>query len=110
MDYLNIGDQGLSKMPPLPRILRVLYCDGNRLTELGKLPNGLKRLDCERNRLTELGELPRSLETLFCYENPLTELPPLPRSLEHILVSPWQVRSCLNQLGNLETSIKIINW
>jgi Leucine-rich repeat (LRR) protein len=42
-DYLDLNGENLDKLPPLDTNLNRLYCDNNRLTQLGELPKGLMR-------------------------------------------------------------------
>jgi Leucine-rich repeat (LRR) protein len=80
-DILDLNDQDLAELPPLPPNLKKLYCDGNQLTSLPPLPDTLQVLMCGNNRLTELPPLPAGLIELHCERNQLTLLPPLPLTL-----------------------------
>ena len=75
---LDFSFLNLSKLPPLPNHIEVLYCNGNNLKELPKLPPNLIVLDCSRNFLTSLPLLPKNLEYLKCSHNELVELPYIP--------------------------------
>jgi Leucine-rich repeat (LRR) protein len=86
---LNISSAALVKLPPLPKGLEILYCHDNQLNKLGKLPKSLSRLDCE--------------------DNPLKVLPQFPKSLYIIWISPWQLISCLKNLKDSKTKIRIKN-
>ena len=80
-DELMYSLLDLTKLPELPKSLRILRCHSNRLTKLPKLPEKLEHLDCSSNRLTSLPELPSNIKVIECYDNKLTELPKLPESL-----------------------------
>ena len=81
-DELDLNDQDLAELPPLPPNLKTLYCDGNQLTSLPPLPDTLEVLICSNNRLTELPPLPAGLIELQCERNQLTSLPTLNNNLK----------------------------
>ena len=72
----------LTSLPKLRDDLTCLYCNKNRLKELGNLSSSIKLLDCSENEITELINLPENLELLFCNDNKLTILKNLPKSLK----------------------------
>jgi Leucine-rich repeat (LRR) protein len=80
-DVLDLNDQDLAELPPLPPNLKRLDCEGNRLTSLPPLPATLELLICGWNQLTELPPLPAGLKVLSCEHNNLSSLPQLPLSL-----------------------------
>jgi len=99
----------LKELPLLPPGLKELWCYTNFLTELPPLPITLTVISCCNNKLTDLPTLPKGLYILRCYNNPFTQLPQLPHSIYHIVISPWQALSCLNNLSNPKTEISIKN-
>jgi hypothetical protein len=111
MSYFDLSNKKISSLPPIADSIERLYCDNNLLTELTRLPLNLEVLCCNNNLLEQLDELPDNLIFFNCSNNPMTSLPQLPLSLEMILVSPWQMYSCLNRLSisQMKMMIKIIN-
>jgi Leucine-rich repeat (LRR) protein len=61
----------LMKLPTLPKSLKFLICNDNKLTELPEdMPDSLIVLICSNNNLTHLPKyMPASLDTVFCAEN-----------------------------------------
>jgi Leucine-rich repeat (LRR) protein len=90
LEILDITYTKASIVPPLPPELLCLYVYNTPITKLPK-------------------RLPLKLRELSCENTPITQLPPLPRSLKWVWISPWQIGSCLNNLKNLKTRIKIVN-
>ena len=90
-DALDLTDQDLAELPPLPPNLIRLYCDGNQLTSLPPLPDTLEVLICSNNRLTELPPLPTGLIELQCERNQLTSLPTLNNSLKILICDYNQI-------------------
>ena len=73
---LDVSNQGLTSLPPLPPNLTELYCCNNKLSSLPPLPPSLQYLDCDNNLLESLPiELPGTLEILYCANNKLKSLP-----------------------------------
>ena len=62
-------------LPELPSKLITLYCHNNLLRELPELPNILNYLDCSSNLLTNITDISLNLKVLHCYNNPLERLP-----------------------------------
>lgn len=84
LEYLNCDRCGLTVLPPLPPLLKILCCSENRLTQLPDLPNGLQVLYCARNQLQYLPPLPSTLQQLHCRKNKLQDLPELPFILGYL--------------------------
>jgi Leucine-rich repeat (LRR) protein len=106
---MNLTYKNLTELPPLPDDLKGLWCYRNQLTRLPSLPPNLINLWCSNNLITELPPLPPGLTNLSCHNNPMTQLPPLPNELEIIWISLWQIHSCLNNLTNSKTGVRIMN-
>lgn len=104
-DVLDLGDQNLAELPPLPPTLKKLFCDGNQLTFLPPLPNTLEVLICGHNKLTELPQLPTKLKVLSCEHNKLTSLPPLPLSLDELVCEYNQI----TELPKIPVLLNILN-
>jgi Leucine-rich repeat (LRR) protein len=73
---LDVSNQGLITLPPLPENLTGLCCRNNKLKSLPPLPLTLEYLDCDDNQIESLPvELPETLEILHCANNKLKFLP-----------------------------------
>ena len=85
----------------LPNSLKILFCDGEKLTKIPKLPNSLKGLSCSCHKLTSLPDLPDSLEGLYCCYNKLTSFAntQLPNSLKELYCSGNKLTN-IPQLSN----------
>lgn len=77
---LNVGGLGLSNIPKMPR-LRKLICDDNELRGLPDFES-LEYLDCRVNEIERLGRMPMLVE-LYTDRNPLREIGGLER-LEYL--------------------------
>jgi hypothetical protein len=106
---MNLNHKNLTELPSLPDDLKFLYCSGNKLTYLPQLPNGLIRIYCWQNFIQNIENIPKGLIELSICENPLIHFPQLSPNLKKIWLSPWQIRSCLNNITNPKTSIVIYN-
>ena len=85
IQYLNICNRNLYKMPKLPKNLKDLVCCSNFLTSVGKLPKTLEVLYCNCNCIKSLPKnLPPNLKLLYIENNQLTKLSNLPDSIEHL--------------------------
>jgi Leucine-rich repeat (LRR) protein len=73
LERLDVGDNELTELPPLPSSLRELYVYDNRLSRLPALPP-LSVLDVNRNRLERLPPL-ANLDFVYAAANALTSLP-----------------------------------
>ena len=67
LEHLDIGDNRLARIPPLPQSLRVLVANKNSASHLQSLilpdlPRWLTRVDLSACNLTELPALPENLE------------------------------------------------
>ena len=78
---LDLSHLNLTRLPTLPKGLKILNCSNNQLSELPDLPDTLTNLSCQNNQLTRLPNLPDGLVYLECQNNQLTELPPLPDNI-----------------------------
>jgi hypothetical protein len=77
---VEIANQEIERLPPLPKGLTWLYCSGCAfLRKLPDLPDSLKMLICYGcTSLSELPPLPVGLTELYCFCcTSLCELPPL---------------------------------
>ena len=84
LQTLVCDGMGLTSLPVLPNLLKILYCGDNELISLPTLPDSMIYLDCNDNNLTSLSAFPSSFRTLICDYNELTNLPNLPNSMVHI--------------------------
>ncbi len=84
---LNVADNDLTFLPPLPPNLKTFRCSNNRLVQLPSLPSGLTVFHCYGNLLTSLPELPKNLEVFNCSQNRLSALPVLPNTLQSFYCS-----------------------
>lgn len=78
---LNVTNNHLTSLPPLPDNLVRLVCSYNPIIELPALPNSLCSIICSSCQLNELPELPNSLENLWTSKNCIGRLPKLPDNL-----------------------------
>ena len=101
---LRLSNMGLTRLPELPRGVKVLLCDRNYLTELPVLPRGLKVLVCDHNQLTSLPTLPEGLEDLHCAFNQIIFLPRLPSTLKRLICNNNQ----LLLLPSLPASLEVL--
>lgn len=99
---LNVSDNKLTFLPPLPSNLTSFRCTNNLLTTLPTLSNRLTLLFCNGNKLTSLPNLPPQLQIFNCSNNKLTSLPTLPNTLESFYCSYNQL-SGLPRLPNTLT-------
>lgn len=99
LKILQCDENRLVYLPPLPETLRELICNNNQLTILPDLPLNMIDIQCQNNQLSVLPELPPKLETLMCFDNQLTELPALPKSI----ISMGCAGNYLIQLPELES-------
>ncbi len=86
LDSLELSDQNLTTIPPLPNTIKKLdYSHNDLLTSIGNLPDSLEDLYCGWNTsLGSLPVLPSSLKKLSCPWNGLTSLPVLPAGLQFL--------------------------
>ena len=84
---LQLSNLKLTRLPPLPENVRILFCERNNLTELPDLPDTLIDLFCGDNKLTRLPTLPADLDTLSCSNNNLIRVPTLPKKLRGLSCS-----------------------
>jgi uncharacterized repeat protein (TIGR01451 family) len=80
---INVSNNQLVSLPPLPGILGSLVCYGNDLTSLPPLPPNLLYLESQDNKLTSIN-LPARILTVHLDRNLLTACPVLPDSI-HVL-------------------------
>jgi len=84
---LDCTKNELTQIPKLPESLKILHLGYNHLVALPRLPENIEIITCNNNELTELPlqlqELV-SLETLIVDNNPLTSLPVLPKNLKRL--------------------------
>lgn len=83
--YLNIGDNFVSNLPPLPDSLRYFSCETNQLSNLPVLPPYLQYFTCNTNTIASMPALPASLWYLDCNTNALDSLPALPAGLTELI-------------------------
>ncbi len=133
---MNVANQGLTTLPPIPDDTIELYCENNQLTSLPELPETLRVLNCSNNQLTSLPSLPANLRylafennqvsffpktrntpsdslpfhlrVLICGNNQLTSLPPRGTdALQHISCENNQITN-IPSLNDLE--IQYVNF
>jgi hypothetical protein len=103
---LDCGYNNLKTLPDLPDTLVVLSCSKNQLVTLPVLPKNLYKLSCHSNNLERLPSLPSNLRGLYCSSNALKQLPPLPQQLEVIICDD----NNLTRLPDLPMSVKRIDF
>lgn len=102
LNELNLNDNDLVVLPPLPKTLKFLYCSRNKLETtpeewpeyleelfchfnylkiLQNLPETMTYLNCDSNQITSITNLPKSLRYFYCSHNKLENLPKLPKTL-----------------------------
>jgi hypothetical protein len=72
---MDVANQGLTTLPPIPDDTIELYCQNNQLTSLPKLPKTLRILNCSNNQLTSLPTLPANMRYLDFQNNQVYEFP-----------------------------------
>lgn len=72
---MNVANQNLTTLPPIPDDTIELYCQNNQLTSLPKLPHTLRILNCSNNQLTSLPILPANLRHLAFENNQVSVFP-----------------------------------
>lgn len=60
---------GITILPILPKILRVLYCSFNEISVIDEIPPLSVELECQGNQLKCLLSLPNSLRKLVYFDN-----------------------------------------
>lgn len=94
LEVLNCSDNQLTKLPILPKTLRIIICNNNKLRYLATyknpLPDSLEVIDCSYNNLEYLEPfakgLPPKLKKLICNNNwYLNYIPELPQSLHTMM-------------------------
>lgn len=84
-EYLHCPNQELKNIDLLcDENMKIINCNGNKITKLDDLPIGLKELYCECNEIKSLNNLPKGLKILCCGYNDINELLHLPLSLIHL--------------------------
>ena len=80
-EFLDLSNLNLESLPELPKFIKILKCNNNKLTKLpDKMPDSLQTIDCSNNQITKLPDkMPNSLQKLYCNGNKLKELPLLVR-------------------------------
>ncbi|HPH86774.1 MAG TPA: hypothetical protein PLC48_15005, partial [Ferruginibacter sp.] len=102
LKYLDISNNVLDHLPPLPSTLETFLCNnqdgsfngyiGGSIINLPALPPGLKVLNCGSNRITNWPAVwPSTLEHLNISNNNLSSLPALPPGLKYLDCSNQQV-------------------
>ena len=82
---LNVNENRINELSPLPNSLQILDVGMNDLTSLPQLPEHLLVLDCSlRNQFASLPDLPQHLTELSCYGNSIHRLPILPAGLQSL--------------------------
>ena len=134
LEDLNIWDNMISVLPPLPRTIKKLNCSFNKLTVIPNLPPGLTEFRCSGNNITALPPLPATLkdlrlaetkiktlaymppqlEILVCNASPITQLPPLPATLKVLEIGKTGITvlpklpAGLEELTMYETKITVL--
>jgi hypothetical protein len=83
LEKLDCMENRITSLPPLPAKIKTIQAYSNRLVSLPELPASLERLSVDVNLLTLLPSLPPGLKSLSCSANKLTEIPPLPSGLTY---------------------------
>jgi len=105
---LELRNQGLTELPPLPDNLEVLDCRDNALTSLPALPPRLQVLKCSHNQITVLPDLPPKLTVLECDHNRIAELPVrLPSKLTRLICSRNQIETLPRRLPSALTVLEV---
>jgi uncharacterized repeat protein (TIGR01451 family) len=81
LNSLNVNNNLLTTLPPLPPNLTYLQCKGNPISVLPTLPNSITNLSCGSLQLTQISNLPSNLTTFYCEYASLSSLPQLPASI-----------------------------
>lgn len=86
LEKLDVSDNCLTQLPPLPPALIELKANYNDMTHLPALPASLQYLFVENNQLVELPSMPGRIAELFAGGNCLTRLPALPRRMDELSI------------------------
>lgn len=111
---MDVANQGLTTLPPIPDDTIELYCQGNQLTSLPELPETLRVLNCSNNQLTSLPSLPANLRYLAFENNQVSFFPKTRNTPSDSLPFHLRVLICgNNQIGYLpkrsDYSIQILS-
>ena len=106
LEHLNVEDNLLTTLPPLPFSLEVIKASYNQIDTISRLNHirGLKRLELIGNHLSTLPLLPDNLEELYVSANDLSTFPPLPSVLRTLYFGNNQI----SQWPSLGDSIRVI--
>ena len=102
---LTLTDCRLQRLPQLPPTLTALNVRQNRLIALPPLPASLIKLDATANCLQRLPCLPDHLETLAVGGNALRAVRDVPKTLTFLDLSS----NCFNRLPELPATLRYLN-
>ena len=125
LEWLDISNNHLTKLPIIPESVKILVCSQNKLisinlpfnskvehlfcsynmiTSLDNLSSNIIELVCSNNKIIRLDNLPLKINSLKCSYNEIKTLDNLPQSITWL-----ECNSCLlEELDNLPPNIRVL--
>ncbi|MBK6400088.1 MAG: T9SS type A sorting domain-containing protein [Bacteroidetes bacterium] len=87
LELLDIDNNGISSLPPLPASIRNLSSSFNLLTSFPELPDSIELLGLMENNISQIDSFPKYLRSLNISFNNLDSTPPFPERIEKIAIA-----------------------